>query len=86
MNVLFEDPVDRVVFMMNLREKIFLLLALILVTGLCIFAFLSIRRLLDTELYRTLVQTKLSEVLGREVLIGKATPSFWRGVGMPLKR
>ena len=68
--------------MMNLRKKRFLLLALILVTGLCVFAFLSLHRLLDPELYRTLVQKKLSEVLGREVLIGKATPSFWPGVGM----
>jgi uncharacterized protein YhdP len=68
--------------MMNLRKKSFLLLTLILVTGLCIFAFLSLHRLLDPELYRTLVQKKLSEVLGREVLIGKATPTFWPGVGM----
>src|SRR4030042_5284963 len=68
--------------MMNVRKKRCLLLALILVAGLCIFAFLSLHRLLDPELYRTLVQKKLSEVLGREVLIGKATPSFWPGVGM----
>jgi len=68
--------------MMNFRKKIFLLLTLVLATGLCIFAFLSLHRLLDPELYRTLVQAKLSQVLGREVLIGKATPSFWRGVGM----
>jgi len=68
--------------MLNLRKNRFLLLALILVAGLCIFAFLSLHRLLDPELYRTLVQTKLSEVLGREVFIGKATPSFWPWVGM----
>jgi hypothetical protein len=70
--------------MMNLRKKRFFLLALILVTGLCIFAFLSLRRLLDLELYRTLVQTKLSEVLGREVLIGKppqgASGEGWNGL------
>jgi len=50
--------------------------------GALYFCLFVLRRLLDPELYRTLVQTKLSEVLGREVLIGKATPSFWRGVGM----
>jgi uncharacterized protein YhdP len=68
--------------MLNLRKNRFFLLALILVAGLCIFAFLSLHRLLDPELYRTLVQIKLSEALGREVSIGKATPSFWPWVGM----
>ena len=68
--------------MMSLRKKRFLLWTLILVAGLCIFAFLSLQRLLDPELYQNLVQKKLSEVLGREVLIGKVTPSLWPGVGM----
>jgi len=49
------------------------------------FTLLSINFLLDPHLYRNVIQKSLTASLNREVSIGKASITFWGGVGIALE-
>jgi uncharacterized protein YhdP len=64
------------------RRKWSFLWILIPIIAVGIFIIISAYYLLDPNLYRKILQESLTSVLGREVTIGQAKISLWKGVGI----
>ena len=64
------------------RRKWTLFWMLIPIIAVGAFILLSINYLIDPSLYRNIIQKSLTTALGREVTIGEAKISLWRGVGL----
>jgi len=67
---------------MSFRRRRFILYILIPLGVLATLSYFSIRHFLDPKVYGNIFQEQLTRMLGRNVTLGKATVSFWRGVGI----
>ena len=67
---------------MSRRKKWSFLWILIPIISVGIFIIISAYYLLDPNLYRKILQDSLTTALGREVTIGQAKISLWKGVGI----